>query len=88
MDKKPLFRRASVWSESPPAVLRSPFDRLHYAAESNAWLLLLASWGGTRNGYQGGGRFTPRMPKNTIEEEDEQAEYGILEHFYSAMFCV
>ncbi|KAI6240863.1 hypothetical protein M3Y99_00394100 [Aphelenchoides fujianensis] len=79
-DKRPLFRRASVWSESPPAVLRSPFDRLHYAAESNAWLLLLASWGeNNRNRHNGGFplRNTPRMllPKDgiPIEEEDEEA---------------
>ncbi|KAI6201498.1 hypothetical protein M3Y96_00848400 [Aphelenchoides besseyi] len=77
-DKRPLFRRASVWSESPPAVLRSPFDRLHYAAESNAWLLLLASWGEsnrTRHNVAFAIRNTPRMllPKNgiPIEEEDE-----------------
>lgn len=46
-EKRPIFRRASVWTESPPAVLRSPFDRLHCGSESNAWLLLLASWGDT-----------------------------------------
>ncbi|KAI6177008.1 hypothetical protein M3Y97_00860400 [Aphelenchoides bicaudatus] len=76
-DKRPLFRRASVWSESPPAILRSPFDRLH-AAESNAWLLLLASWGDVskaRNGYIHS-RPTPRLPLqkegNTIDEENEE----------------
>lgn len=29
-EKKHIFRRASVWNESPPVMLRSPFDKLHY----------------------------------------------------------
>jgi hypothetical protein len=83
-DKRPLFRRASVWSESPPAILRSPFDRLH-TAESNAWLLLLASWGDVGRNRNGGyfhGRPTPRLPlhkeDNRIDEEQEmhETEYG------------
>uniref|UniRef100_A0A1I8B061 PDZ domain-containing protein n=1 Tax=Meloidogyne hapla TaxID=6305 RepID=A0A1I8B061_MELHA len=39
MGKQQLFRRASVWNESPPGTLHSPFK------DSNSWLLLLASWG-------------------------------------------
>ena len=87
--RPPLFRRASVWNESPPAVLRSPFDRLTVAAQSNAWLLLLASWGSGQRSRHGSDASTassstalttsatrtlPRMPRAaTIVEEEEDA---------------
>lgn len=75
-DKKPLFRRASVWSESPPAIsLRSPFDRFHNA-ESNVWLLLLASWGDVNRNN----RYTNRLPLQIEEKnEDMHLESEILE---------
>lgn len=46
--EREVSQSRSIWITmlyfSPPSIIRSPFDRLH-AAESNAWLLLLASWG-------------------------------------------
>jgi hypothetical protein len=68
-DKRPLFRRASVWSESPPAIsLRSPFDRLH-TAESNAWLLLLASWGDVSRNRHAHRLQLQKEKNNRIDEE-------------------
>uniref|UniRef100_A0A1I7RZN2 PH domain-containing protein n=1 Tax=Bursaphelenchus xylophilus TaxID=6326 RepID=A0A1I7RZN2_BURXY len=74
-EKRPIFRRASVWTESPPAVLRSPFDRLRYTEESNAWLLLLASWAETipKKGVRAPYR-SLIINGETIEEEDEEVE--------------
>uniref|UniRef100_A0A915D6Q4 PH domain-containing protein n=1 Tax=Ditylenchus dipsaci TaxID=166011 RepID=A0A915D6Q4_9BILA len=78
LPRQPLNRRASVWTESPPAMLRSPFDGLHhYQSESNAWLLLLASWGNNRQRTAERDLKSPSTPKDQnsyaiiVEEECE-----------------
>ncbi|KAI1729318.1 connector enhancer of kinase suppressor of ras domain-containing protein [Ditylenchus destructor] len=77
MQHQPLFRRASVWNESPPAMLRSPFDGLHDQSESNAWLLLLASWGPNRQKSSTPKEIitpNPIISNGRIIEEDEYDE--------------
>ncbi|CAD5217271.1 unnamed protein product [Bursaphelenchus okinawaensis] len=79
-EKRPIFRRASVWTESPPAVLRSPFDRLRYSDESNAWLLLLASWAETIPKNKARSQFRNLIVNgDTIKEEDEDSDAPLEE---------
>lgn len=75
--KRPLFRRASVWNESSSIKLKSPFAG--HSKDSNAWLLLLASWGNNEKAktekfvdFLDINRLTPRRkgPGIIIEEED------------------
>ncbi|CAK5077023.1 unnamed protein product [Meloidogyne enterolobii] len=64
--KQQLFRRASVWNESPPGTLHSPFK------DSNSWLLLLASWGTENN------RLTTTTRPDRIQKRPPPLK-GILE---------